>query len=370
MLVLMVMRWSPASARRALGSASHLGGTSWNASPRLPALLLGALTNLFPAGMAWLRPGEVLTRHVVATGQVLTSALLIHLSGGRIETHFHVFGSLAFISFYRDWKVLIPATVYVAADHFLRGVYFPQSVRHHHARALALGGACVVGALRGFLPVHRDPQCRRSDGRGGGSTSAPGAVRGADGARGAGENPRAGSRQRRGGGSHPREGGFSREHVARDPHADERDHRNDRSPARDAAGRAAERLHRDPARKRRASIDPGQRDPRFLEDRGRQARARPRAVRSAPVRGRGAGIGGRARPDERAGADLRVRSADPPPLHRRCEPIETGAREPAQQRRQVHRSGRSRDGDRSALRAGDADGEYEVGSPCKTSVLA
>ena len=60
--------------------------------------------------------------------QVLWSALLIHLTGGRIETHFHVFGSLAFLAFYRDWQVLVPATVVVAADHFLRGQFFPQSV--------------------------------------------------------------------------------------------------------------------------------------------------------------------------------------------------------------------------------------------------
>ncbi len=55
-------------------------------------------------------------------------ALLIHLTGGRIETHFHVFGSLAFLSFYRDWRVLVPATIVVAADHFLRGLLWPQSV--------------------------------------------------------------------------------------------------------------------------------------------------------------------------------------------------------------------------------------------------
>ncbi len=58
---------------------------------------------------------------------MLTSAMLIHLSGGRIETHFHVFGSLAFLAFYRDWRVLITATVVVAADHFFRGLYWPQS---------------------------------------------------------------------------------------------------------------------------------------------------------------------------------------------------------------------------------------------------
>ena len=28
---------------------------------------------------------------------MLMSVLLIHLSGGRIETHFHIFGSLAFL---------------------------------------------------------------------------------------------------------------------------------------------------------------------------------------------------------------------------------------------------------------------------------
>src|SRR5207253_9082068 len=64
----------------------------------------------------------------VAAGQMLMSALLIHITGGRIETHFHVFGSLAFLAFYRDWRVLITASVIVAADHFLRGLLYPESV--------------------------------------------------------------------------------------------------------------------------------------------------------------------------------------------------------------------------------------------------
>ena len=59
---------------------------------------------------------------------MLFSALLIHLTGGRIETHFHVFGSLAFLAFYADWPVLVTATVVVAADHFLRGMLWPESV--------------------------------------------------------------------------------------------------------------------------------------------------------------------------------------------------------------------------------------------------
>ncbi len=74
------------------------------------------------------RPGEAITRYVIAAAQMMHSALLIHLSGGRLETHFHVFGSLAFLSFYRDWRVLVPATVVVAMDHAVRGIFWPESV--------------------------------------------------------------------------------------------------------------------------------------------------------------------------------------------------------------------------------------------------
>jgi signal transduction histidine kinase/ActR/RegA family two-component response regulator len=92
------------------------------------ASVLGGLIISFPLFLIVRFPGEVLTRHVIAAAQMLYSALLIHISGGRIETHFHVFGSLAFLAFYRDWRVLVTATVVVAGDHILRGIYWPESV--------------------------------------------------------------------------------------------------------------------------------------------------------------------------------------------------------------------------------------------------
>jgi hypothetical protein len=92
------------------------------------AVLGGGGITLLPVLLAIFRPGWVVTRHVIAASQMLSSALLIHLTGGRIETHFHVFGSLAFLAFYLDWSVLITATIVVAADHFLRGIYWPESV--------------------------------------------------------------------------------------------------------------------------------------------------------------------------------------------------------------------------------------------------
>ncbi|HZZ28952.1 MAG TPA: response regulator [Pirellulales bacterium] len=92
------------------------------------AVIVGGMITAFPVLLAMTCPGKVFTRHVIAAAQMLTSALLIHLTGGRIETHFHVFGSLAFLAVYRDWKVLVTATVVVATDHLLRGIFWPESV--------------------------------------------------------------------------------------------------------------------------------------------------------------------------------------------------------------------------------------------------
>lgn len=92
------------------------------------AIWLGACLSMPPVFLVLRKPGAAATRHVIATCQMLTSALLIHLCGGRIETHFHVFGSLAFLSFYRDWRVIVTATAVTAIDHCARGYWLPQSV--------------------------------------------------------------------------------------------------------------------------------------------------------------------------------------------------------------------------------------------------
>jgi two-component system, NtrC family, sensor histidine kinase HydH len=92
------------------------------------AVFLGAAISSLPLVLARTHPGAPVTRYVVAVAQMLWSALLIHLTGGRIETHFHVFGSLAFLAFYRDWRVLVPATLTVSADHLARGMLWPESV--------------------------------------------------------------------------------------------------------------------------------------------------------------------------------------------------------------------------------------------------
>jgi PAS domain S-box-containing protein len=91
------------------------------------AIFLGGAITIFPVWTTRAWPGSVLSRYTIAVGQTLMSTLLIHLTGGRVETHFHIFGSLVILSFYRDWRVLIPATALVGIDHFVRGIYYPYS---------------------------------------------------------------------------------------------------------------------------------------------------------------------------------------------------------------------------------------------------
>ncbi|MFM9960345.1 MAG: response regulator [Planctomycetaceae bacterium] len=127
--VLMMFQWLAGIAVALWVSPRAWVGLESQTHPHLfAAVFLGAATNLGPALLAALNPGAVLTRHVIAVGQALSSALLIHLTGGRPETHFHIFGSLAFLSFYRDWRVLLLASAVVALDHLFRGLYWPVSV--------------------------------------------------------------------------------------------------------------------------------------------------------------------------------------------------------------------------------------------------
>jgi PAS domain S-box-containing protein len=117
--ILMAMIISP---RTWAGQSSQIHIHIW------AAIFIGGAITVFPIWMTRAWPGTASTRYIIAVAQMLMSVLLIDLTGGRIETHFHVFGSLVILSFYRDWRVLIPATIVVYLDHFLRGIYWPYSV--------------------------------------------------------------------------------------------------------------------------------------------------------------------------------------------------------------------------------------------------
>lgn len=90
--------------------------------------VFGSLITVFPVYLAFRHAGEPVTRFVMAVCQMIYSGMLIHLTGGRIESHFHIFGSLAFLSFYRDWRVVAVASLVTLFDHLFRGIYIPESI--------------------------------------------------------------------------------------------------------------------------------------------------------------------------------------------------------------------------------------------------
>lgn len=127
--VLMLIQWIAAIADAYWVSPHAWEGLTHYTHPHVwLALGFGGAIASLPLFLDFFCAGRNITRYINGVAQVLFSILLIHITGGRIETHFHVFGSLAFLACYRDWKVLIPATVIVAADHFVRGVWWPESV--------------------------------------------------------------------------------------------------------------------------------------------------------------------------------------------------------------------------------------------------
>ena len=70
-------------------------------------IALGGVVTIIPIALVRFRPGTALTRYTIAACQMFHSGILISLSGGRSETHFHVFCSLVILSLYRDWRVFI-----------------------------------------------------------------------------------------------------------------------------------------------------------------------------------------------------------------------------------------------------------------------
>jgi signal transduction histidine kinase/DNA-binding response OmpR family regulator len=115
--------------------------TAWLVSPRawsgaastvhihvVAAIGLGAMVTAPGLVVAYLNAGSKWSRHIISAAQMLMGLLLIDATGGRIETHFYIFGSLAFVAFYRDWRVIVTASLVVVVDHLWRGLLMPESI--------------------------------------------------------------------------------------------------------------------------------------------------------------------------------------------------------------------------------------------------
>lgn len=92
-------------------------------------------------------------RSAAATlGLVSSSAVLVHLSGGVIESHFHFFAMIGIITLYQDWIPFGLAIAFVAAHHGLASTIDRRSVYNHYAalnnpwKWAVIHGLFVLGA--------------------------------------------------------------------------------------------------------------------------------------------------------------------------------------------------------------------------------
>jgi signal transduction histidine kinase len=95
--------------------------------------ILGGVLCVPPGIFTLAAPLAWWARHFVALCQIAWSALFLWLLEGRPEAQFHVFASLALLAFYRDWAVLVTAT--------LAAIVWPI------ARLMSMPDGLVIGAL-------------------------------------------------------------------------------------------------------------------------------------------------------------------------------------------------------------------------------
>lgn len=127
----------------------------------LAAVVVGGTASLLPLAFAWLRPGSSATRVIVAVCFMLYSMLFIAQSGGMIEMHFHVFGSMAFLLIYRDWRLPVIAGAVIAVHHavfnYLQLQGYPDLVfaDHHGWHIVAVHAIFVVFEGAGLVYLAR-----------------------------------------------------------------------------------------------------------------------------------------------------------------------------------------------------------------------
>ena len=83
----------------------------------LEALLAGLVIFAVPALLIKTNPFSRLTHYSVGLGVQLFTALHIQQTMGLTEIHFEIFVMLAFLGFYRDWRVILVSVLFIAVHH-------------------------------------------------------------------------------------------------------------------------------------------------------------------------------------------------------------------------------------------------------------
>ncbi|HEX6637900.1 MAG TPA: HAMP domain-containing sensor histidine kinase, partial [Steroidobacteraceae bacterium] len=118
--VLFAVQW-PVSMLLAWNSSLPGGSRLWF------TLILGAMLSVPAMLFSRAAPAAWWVRHFMGLSQVGWSLLFMWLLEGRSEAQFHLFVSLAFIAFYRDWTVMLTAAAAAIAYPVFRIALLPDS---------------------------------------------------------------------------------------------------------------------------------------------------------------------------------------------------------------------------------------------------
>jgi methyl-accepting chemotaxis protein len=137
----------------------------------IAAILIGGALSGAAMLAAWMAPGRLATRFTIGSTIMLYSGLIIYQTGGMIAMHFHVFGGLAFLLMYRDWRVPVVGAVVIAVHHVVlhelqhRGVPVFVFADHMGYHIVAIHAAWVVFETSVLVIMARDleKQARLSD---------------------------------------------------------------------------------------------------------------------------------------------------------------------------------------------------------------
>jgi signal transduction histidine kinase len=118
---------------------------------------------------AWLTRRSRLLASVICTlGLMTASAILVHLSRGSIEAHFHFFVMVTIIILYQEWVPFLLSIAYVVTHHAIFGLADPSSVFNHQAalnnpvKWAVIHGAFILGATVAGLTVWKQNEALRN----------------------------------------------------------------------------------------------------------------------------------------------------------------------------------------------------------------
>src|SRR5690348_4078447 len=98
---------------------------------------------------------------LVALGLLTSSAVIVHLSGGVIEAHFHFFVVIVLLTLYEDWTIFLLAATFVVLHHGVGGAIDPHAIFNHpdaeaHPwRWVLIHGAFIAAAGLGAIVTWR-----------------------------------------------------------------------------------------------------------------------------------------------------------------------------------------------------------------------